>query len=473
MRHISRPRRAELQRDAHAIRQRGQRASRSVQQIAGDIQHELDELRPLEVWRLAYGWTRPQVIAAIAALYEDDGLAAPPVNSAMLCRWEHGARAPTAEYRDALARLYRVSAAELGLARRNGNRVGGTVGDDWYGRRETATMPRDDDNGAATLAAVRESIQLALDVEGPAGGPRTREHIDHAIDYYALNYARFAPGTLAGEVHRCRALVTAMLEQPQPDVQRRELRRHAGWLSALIGNLAFHLADQIPALIHLGTAARLATEVGEPKLTSWSLGAQSMVTHAQGRHAEALDLAEQGRAHATSPLQRAQLLSWAQLPALAKVGTTADVNRTATAAQREFDADPDGEQPGRFGFDSAELELHLAETHLTLNANARAAAHAQRSLAHTTVGRPGWAAATLVLAASEAGSGRPDQAADLALTVLDRIPLPAIRDTSRRRLRRLDRTLASYGAPPPPVTELHDRIQALPPSDGPSAGASS
>ena len=195
-----------------------------------------------------------------------------------------------------------------------------------------------------------------------------------------------------------------------------------------------------------------------------------MVTHAHGRHAEALDLAEQGSAHATSPLQRAQLLSWAQLPALAQVGTTTDVNRTATLAQREFDADPDGEQPGRFGFDSAELELHLAETHLVLNANAQVATHAQRSLAHTTVGRPGWAAATLVVAASEAGSGRPDQAADLALNVLDTIPLPALRDTSRRRLRRLDRTLASYGSPPPSVVELHDRVHALTPPDAPPSG---
>jgi len=473
MRYISRPRRAELQRDAHAIRQRGQLAGRGVQQIAGDIQHELGELRPLEAWRLAYGWTRPQVIAAVAALYENDGLAAPPVNSAMLCRWEHGARTPIAEYRDALARLYRVSPVELGLAQRNGDRLGGAVGDDWYGRYQTVTMPGDGDTAAAVLAAIRESIQLALDVEGPAGGRRTREHLDHAIEYYALNYARFPPPMLAREVHRCRTLVTAMLEQPQSDVERRELRRHAGWLSALIGNLAFHLADHIPALIHLGTAARLATDVGEPRLTSWSLGAQSMVTHAQGRHAEALDLAQQGTAHATSPLQRAQLLSWAQLPAIAQVGTTTEVNRTATAAQREFDADPDGEQPGRFGFDSAELELHLAETCVTLNDNRQAATHARRSLTHTTAGRPGWAAATLVLAASEAGSGRPDQAAELALDVLDTVPLPALRDTSRRRLRRLDQTLASYGTPPQPVIELHGRIQALPPPDAPPAGPSS
>lgn len=300
-------------------------------------------LWPLEAWRLAYGWTRPQVIDAIAALYENDRLAAPPVNSAMLCRWEYGAVPPNAEYRDALTRLYRVSPDELGLAQRNGARGGGAVGGDWYGRYESVSMPGDGDNAAAALAAVRESIQLALDVEGPAGGPGTREHIEHAIDYYALNYARFSPGTLAVEVHRCRALVTAMLEHPQPDARRRELRRHAGWLSALIGNLSFHLADHIPALIHLGTAARLATDVGEPKLTSWSLGAQSMVAHAQGRHVEALDLAQQGAAHATSPLQKAQLLSWAQLPALAQVGTPTDVDRTATAAQREFDADPNGQ----------------------------------------------------------------------------------------------------------------------------------
>jgi hypothetical protein len=117
--------------------------------------------------------------------------------------------------------------------------------------------------------------------------------------------------------------------------------------------------------------------------------------------------------------------------------------------------------------------MRLAETYLVLNTNIQAATHAQRSLSHTTVGRPGWAAATLVLAASETGSGRPDQAAELALTVLDTIPQPALRDTSRRRLRRLDRTLASYGAPPPSVTELHDRIQALPPPDAPRAGAGS
>jgi hypothetical protein len=469
MRYISRQKRAELQRDAQAIRQRGQLAGRGVQQIAADILHELEDLRPLEAWRLAYGWTRPQVIAGIAALFEDDGLAAPPINSAMLCRWEHGAVPPSVEYRDALSRLYRLPPAELGLQRRNGFSDAETVGDGWYRRAQTVNVPSNGNNGAVALAAIRESIQLSIEVEGPAGGPRTCEHIEQAIAYYALHYARFSPGTLAVEVHRCRALVADMLTHPHAEAQRRELRRHAGWLSALGGNLAFHCADHIAALIHLGTAARLATDVGDSKLMSWSLGAQSMVARAKQRHQEALDLARQGTAHATSPLQRAQLLSWAELPALAQVGSRTDITHTANAAQREFDADPDGEQPGRFGFDSAELELHLAETHLVLNHNAKAATHARRSLSHTTTGRPGWAAATLAIAASEANRGRPDEAAELALAVLDIIPPPALRDTSRKRLKRLDQTLASFSAPQARVLDFRDRLRALPPLDAASA----
>jgi len=51
-------------------------------------------------------------------------------------------------------------------------------------------------NGAAALAALRESIQLALDTEGPAGGPLTTEQLQAAVDYYALNYATFPPGRL-------------------------------------------------------------------------------------------------------------------------------------------------------------------------------------------------------------------------------------------------------------------------------------
>jgi hypothetical protein len=94
---------------------------------------------------------------------------------------------------------------------------------------------------------------------------------------------------------------------------------------------------------------------------------------------------------------------------------------------------------------------------------ARAAVHAQESLAHTTVGRPGWAAATLVLAGSEAHRDRPDQAAELALTVLDVIPPQALRETARQRLAILDSILGAFDQPGPAAHDLHERLGILPP----------
>ena len=86
---ISRARRAELQRRAAQIRQRGQRADWDVAAIAEEIARQLPDVKPLEVWRLAYGWSRPQVVAAVLEIYRNAGRAEPGLTSARLCRWEH------------------------------------------------------------------------------------------------------------------------------------------------------------------------------------------------------------------------------------------------------------------------------------------------------------------------------------------------------------------------------------------------
>jgi hypothetical protein len=92
---ISRARRAELQHRAAQIRQRGQRAGWEVAIIAEEIARQLPEVKPLEVWRLTYGWSRPQVVAAVLEVYRDAGLAEPGLTSARLCRWEHDAVQPS------------------------------------------------------------------------------------------------------------------------------------------------------------------------------------------------------------------------------------------------------------------------------------------------------------------------------------------------------------------------------------------
>ena len=484
---ISRKRRAEIARCARRIRQSGQRLGWSVERIAHTIMERIADVRPLEAWRFAYGWTRPQAIEGIGALYIDDGLIAPAINSSMLCRWEHGELLPGAEYGDALCRLYGVGAEELGLLTRVGQAtVIGCLGCGCQAQlsasvtmcascrrvqgRRWRTMTADSDDGAAALAAVRESIQLGLESDGPAGGASAREQLERAVEYYALNYSRFTPGLLAAEVHRCRAMVTGMLGHSQPDHARGELRRLGGWLSALLGNLAFHLADYPAAFIHLGTAERLGRDSGDAQLVCWSLGAQSMVARYQHRYDDALDLARHGLEHTTTPLTRAQLLAWAEAPALARVGVPdrSEARRVILDAGREMEADPLGEQPGRFGFDVAELELHIAEVHLVLGDPLQAGNHALASREHTTIGRPGWAAATVVLAVSEARSGHPGQAVDRAMTVLDTIPHDSLREPIRQRLAVLGHTLGTLGHPVPTYADLHERLRTLPPLIAPT-----
>ncbi|MDQ2788712.1 MAG: XRE family transcriptional regulator [Actinomycetota bacterium] len=462
---ISRSRRAQIHARAQQVCQQGQLAGWSVERIAATILNDLPEVRPLEAWRLAYGWSRRRVIESIATCYRQAGLAVPAINSSMLCRWEHDQANPGIEYEQVLCRVYDARPDQLGLPTRSpvvlarGNP-----------RRPSVPAPKVDKGdhsgsnvGVGALPAVRESIQLTLEIEGAGGGPVTRDHLGQAVQHYALNYAAFPPGQLGTEVHRCRAVVTSMLGHTQPDPARTELRRLGGWLSALLGNLAFHCADYTAANIHLSIAGRLGVDVGDPSLVAWAYAARSMLARYQQRPAEALDLARHAVKCADTPLRRAQVFAWAELPALAKLGRRSEAREAAGAAQREMDAAPESEQAGRFGFDPAELALHLAEAELVLGNAALAAAHAQTSLHHTTAGRPSWVAATLTLAGSEIQLRRPDQGAELALLVLDTVPVEILRETSRQRLTGLDGDLTALGRPGPAAVDLHERLRVVPP----------
>jgi transcriptional regulator with XRE-family HTH domain len=319
--------------------------------------------------------------------------------------------------------------------------------------------------GPSALASVPDSVHQAVIAEGPAS-QLASERLAAAIQFCDLNFSRFPPAVLAAQVNHLRSMASTMIRQPQSENSRRELRRMSGWLSALSGNLAFVLADNTGALIQLSTAAQLGTATGDHDLACWALGAQAMAANAQGRHTEALELAGTAYGYAHTPLRRAQILAWAELRSLAGLGEQhrADAARVMAEAQDQMAANPNGEQPGRFGFDLAELRLHLAEANLALGCPAQARAHAVASAAHTRTGRPGWAAATLVLARGEAARKNHADAASLAQTVLDKIAPEALRETSRARLRQLDTDLMTSGpAPSAAARELHDRLLTLAP----------
>ena len=462
---ISRQRRAELARAGQLIRQRGQRADWPVKRIAAQIRQELPEVRPLEAWRWAYGWSRAQTVAQVVQYYKDHDLGVPGLNTSMLCRYEHGEITPGPDYADALSNVYRATPFDLGLET-SYPRWAVTGGRAEYGAAwGTAATARNGQlmaNGSTSaLQALRDSVNLGLEVEGPAGGPQTRESLQVAVDYYARHYSASPPGVLASEVHQVRHLVNGMLVQRMADQARTELRRLAGWLSALVGNLAFHLDDRPAATVHLQTAERLADAVGDRWLGCWTLGARAMIAHHQNQHEDAILLGQRAHALADTPLRRAQMLAWAVLRPTAALGASAREVSVIIGDAKDAMAAADGDLPGRFGFDLAELELHLAEASLLAGDHAEARRYSHDSLGHIPHGRPGWTAAQLVLARGEAARNQGDDAAALAVEVLNTIPSASLRSNSRERLVALVDDLAEVDSPA--VRDLRERVAALPP----------
>lgn len=456
---VSRARRAQIQREAHLVRARCQRDGYPLERTVTAIRSALPEVTAMEAWRLALGWSRAQTIRQVAAEYRADGLRPPGLSEAMLCRYEHGQEDPGPEYKMMIARAYGARVDQLGLATRclwcttscatPVLHYGRTHGD-------RATSTGVGMTTASGMPAVRESLHLVL-LEAPGGSPAVAALAQAAVEHYALNYSKHPPAVLLDEVRGSRQLLAAALAAGTDERIGVELRRQIGWLSALLGNLSHHLADDSGARTHLTLAVDLGERTGDADLAGWASGALAMVATARRDWHHALGHARYGLSHAPGGLRRAQLLGWAQLPALAGLGDVDQVDAVLVEADRILETA--GEMPGRFGYDLAEHRLHAAEAHLTLERYDRAAEVARESAAAAPQDTPGWAAATLVLALAEAPV-MPGDAALRALDVLDRIPPARLRATARARLARLDRRLADTDHAA--VRDLVERIRLLP-----------
>ena len=66
-------------------------------------------------WQSRSIWLRTEASARLDGLYDADGLAAPRISSAELCRWEHGQRRPSEERIEYLCRLYSTRPDRLGF----------------------------------------------------------------------------------------------------------------------------------------------------------------------------------------------------------------------------------------------------------------------------------------------------------------------------------------------------------------------
>ncbi|MEV0039456.1 Twin-arginine translocation pathway signal [Streptomyces sp. NPDC050804] len=456
---VTRGRRAEIQREASRIRAQCQRDGHPQERIVTALRSALPELTALETWRLALGWSRPQAIREVAAVYVADGLLPPGLTPAMLCRYEHGQEEPGDEYRLMISRAYGARPDQLGLETRSlwcptcASPLSLHYGQ--HQREETTTGRKGSMTTASGLPAIRESVQWAV-LDAPGDPAALIALAEAAVEHYALNYSKHPPAVLFDEVRATRNLLSHATATAEPAAGR-SLRHQVGWLSALLGNLCFHLDDGPGARTHLTLASTFGQSTGEPALTAWASGALSMVAIARQDWEHAREHADYGLRHAPAGLRRAQLLGWALLPALAALRQASEADDVIEESDAIMASGI--EMPGRFGYDRAEHRLHVAEAYLTLERCDRASNVASQSIAAAPAQTPGWVAATLVLALAEARDA-PEQAAGRALGVLDLIPPPRLRATARHRLARLGRLLDSSTAAP--AAELAERLCTLP-----------
>jgi hypothetical protein len=205
-------------------------------------------------------------------------------------------------------------------------------------------------------------------VEGPAGGPVSHEQLELAVKQYGRAYWSTPAGVLFGQVRQCRQLVEGMLDERQPAGSRQHLHPVAGWLSALLGNLSFHLSDYSAARMHLATAGRLGQEAGHNGLVAWVRGAQSMVELYDDRPEEALRLAREGQALAPNPLVRAQLASWGEARALARMGERRGVLEAIARGSHAIESSDEDRSPGGvFSFGVGEFEQYCGTACLWLD----------------------------------------------------------------------------------------------------------
>src|SRR6266542_2836979 len=307
----------------------------------------------------------------------------------------------------------------------------------------------------AGLGAVLESLHLTLRVEGPAGGPVAYEQLELAVEHFARVYWATPPAVLFNEVRHCRRLVDGMLDQRQPSSRRRHLHLVGGWLSALLGNLSFHLGDYTSARAHLATAWRLGRAAGHHGMVAWVRGAQSMVALYDGRPEEA-------QALAPDPLVRAQLASWGEARALARMRDRRGVLEAIARGSRSIESAEAARSPGGvFSFGVGEFEQYCGTACLWLDLPDEAKRHAEHAfeLRDTAAAK---ALARLDIATAETQLGGPAEASQIGAEVL-RMPAEYLIDPIVRRAAELAAALEPHSSLAA-VRDFNEQLVSLVPS---------
>jgi transcriptional regulator with XRE-family HTH domain len=270
---------------------------------------------------------------------------------------------------------------------------------------------------AAELGAIEAARRAGVTDVGAAAV----ERLERVVDILATAYPTTAPAELLDRTCSYLSYVTGLLDRRTTLAEHRRLLVTAGWLSLLAATSLTDLLRYEAAAAYLATAAQMADEADHPELRAWCLETRAWIAVTGEDYGQAVALARgaQAAAPATSS---AMIQSVAQEGrSLARLGSAHDTRRALCRLEALVSPLPEPDEPEHhFRYDPAKAEWYVAAT-LAWAGDPGAEAIAREAL--KTMEQPARghprprraASARLDLALALAGSGKPDEAAEVTL----------------------------------------------------------
>lgn len=384
-----------------ALRDRAAQEQWPVSRLAR-VLHERLGVSLLRAWRLAHNCS----LSATAEKLGESGL---HVSGDTVGRWETGETTPGLREVDALCRLYRTNAQQLGLL--GDYTPEGCVNSTPFpassvtscapGLGASSVVPawggsldHDRKEEGAVGGLTRRTILHSIAVMGGAvSAPiqqaasslrdrldalfdtshisdRTVTHWERIADNYGRTYQTVPPLPLLCDALRDLAHLEVVLERRQPlDYQRRLLQVSAR-LSALVGVLMIDLGDYREARDWFHTASLAADETEDRTLRAWVAARAALVPlYAGDLHGAAQDAQDAARLAGRQPCSALALAAITQARALAQLGSSAEARKALETAHAAFDhISREQREDTLFGYTERQLHFHTGNVYAHLGA---------------------------------------------------------------------------------------------------------
>lgn len=249
----------------------------------------------------------------------------------------------------------------------------------------------------------------------------TLERLELGFDDLATAYPRTPSAELLSEVRAHLSFTTSLLDGRATLTQRRRLLVSGGWLSLLAATCLVDLHQVRPALAYLRTADQLARETCHAEIGAWVLETRAWLALTSGDYRRASELAkaaQQAAPHGSSALIQATAQEGR---AVARMGDAAQTTRVLSRIETLVGPLKMPDRPEHhYRYDPAKAEAYTATT-LAWVGDPAAERFARGVLARLEApedGSPRYrraATARLDLALALVASGKPDEAAAIAM----------------------------------------------------------